>query len=892
MKKIILLAWSFTSLLQADLAFVGDAVVPQDKAYYTHKLKNNNVEMIYTKDNMQFAQDAADIEPSLQQEYEKFYDWKLDERLYVGLISDNNQIPNAFSTQFPNNRQINYIGGSEMVDYFCSTSWLDTLLYHETAHNYQMNMKGSIVSRSLHAVFGNGTFILPFPVITPNVMENPFMTEGNAVLNESWHANGGRLYSGRMKVETALQAKAGNITPAYAYNQRFGFPYGEISYIQGGFFNLYMAKKYGLQEINSYFKYHSQDWWWPFFTNSSMESAVGSDFETNLQDFANEERVIASSIVKADGKRVAASQFFNPLGNSKDEVYFITNESGVRAPELVVINKQTQQLKKYRESWVGGKVIKKDGDYYTQGSQKISPTKIMQGLFSNAAIIKEGTESKMVQAYLTDGRAVYFDVASSYSQPQLYVGDTFYAQVNSSVIVDRDDNLYYFKQNGKRRTLYKNKEALYSYEGFYGLVCDVDSKGGIYFIANSKNGSTLYIYRDKHVLRASAADNIIDARVLIDDELLLAAMDEHEYYYVISALQEREGEPFDTKLFFEDKSYYGQESRQQIDKLDTSDAYYSFFDMHYSGANLYLGGSDNGVVGSLSINFADPLTQNSANVFVSRDESNVTVAGVGYANAQYLLNYMITAYSVIDKGGRTDVRDSGLFANATLPFLERGYYYGAVGVNYFQDYDTASREPLSATFTLYKEEQFGVSKYDNYLNYIQLYGVKERDDMMFGAEYLFKHDLPAEFYAGIGAKYSSSNSNTALDDRGVKISNIININDTDPATLHMPSLKNTIYMQNAGYMEADLVKVMNFSSYFFTFPFSLRREAIYAKYRYYNLTDFTNKSYEINEVRIGLELEAVMLNSLVFPISFEYIFNDNSDLAQREKLFFFINSAF
>ena len=245
------------------------AVVAHDKAYYTHKLSDSDVELIYTKDNIKFAQDSADIEKLMHTEYEKMFDWKLDETLYVGLISDHNQIANGFSTQWPNNRQINYVGGSEKVDYFTSTSWLHTLLYHETAHNYQINVKESVVSESLHAIFGNGLLFLPFPLplILPNSVINPFMLEGNAVLNESWHGNGGRLYNGRLKAQTLLQAKSDNLKPEYLYNSKLAFPYGEIVYIQGGFYNYYLAQNYGLEETNSFFKNNSKNIFWPFFTN-------------------------------------------------------------------------------------------------------------------------------------------------------------------------------------------------------------------------------------------------------------------------------------------------------------------------------------------------------------------------------------------------------------------------------------------------------------------------------------------------------------------------------------------------------------------------------------------------------------------------------------------------
>ena len=276
MNKITLLTILFVSItygVQIPLGnIIGDSVVSNDKQYYKHM--QNNIEIIYTKDNMKFAKHISKIEPSLTKDYEIFYDWVLDEKLSIGLISENMQKANGFSTQFPNNRQMNYVGGTQLIDYFTTTSWLDTLFFHETAHNYQVNVKKASSSQWIHSIFGNGSVIFPFFTI-PNITENSFMLEGNAVLNESWHGNGGRLYSGRLYAQAILQAKADNINAGEVYNKRLEFPYGDSVYIDGGFYNLYMAEKYGLKSINSYFKHHSQDWSWPFFTNRSMKKATG-----------------------------------------------------------------------------------------------------------------------------------------------------------------------------------------------------------------------------------------------------------------------------------------------------------------------------------------------------------------------------------------------------------------------------------------------------------------------------------------------------------------------------------------------------------------------------------------------------------------------------------------
>ena len=896
MKKSLTLLSLLPLLLSAESTtlFTGDAVVPNDKPYYNYKLKNSDVELLFTKENREFAQRTADIENNLQKVYEKSFDWKLDETLYVGLISDKNQIANGFSTQWPNNRQVNYVGGTQSIDYFCSTSWLDTLLYHETAHNYQINLKGSAFSRGLHSVFGNGVVILPLPLIIPNVADNSFMFEGNAVLNESWHNNGGRLYSGRFIAETALQAKAGNVNAAYLYNSRLGFPYGDIPYIQGGFYNYYIAENYGLDKTNSYFKYHSEDWWWPFRTNASMEDAVGKDFEDTLDIFAKQQKELAIKMTLVEGVHLASSQFFSSLGNSKDEIFFLTNESGVRASELVILDKSNKILTKERRSFLNGKVLKVDNTYYTQGSRKTSPTMITQGLFNDAAFIKEGTESKMLQAYLSDGREVYFDVASSYSEAQLYVGKEFYNQVNSSVIVDEKDNIYYFKQKNKTRTLYKNRTPLFSYQGFYGLVSDVDSKGRVYFVASSEHGSTLYSFYEGVIKRSSRADNIIEARLVNDDEVLLASISGEDYYYTINELKSIDAEPYERKLFFEDKSYYkSSKSEKEVEKLTIDESYHAPLDMHYSGTNLSYGfDSLLGSLGSININFGDPLAQNSANIFLSKDTTGVTTAGVGYESAEYIVDLKLNVYGVVDKDGREYLRDYGFFGSAVLPFYEAGYYRATLGISYFQDYDTSEREPLSTTLSLLRYENHGVSMYANSQHNLKLYGVKEREDLLYGGSYKFRHDLPFEFYVGLEAKYTETDGLTSFLSRGVKLSASALGSDMDPSVIDIKSLGSSLYAKSAGYGGVNIAKVTNLSAYFFTFPISLQRESFYAKYRYYDIKDFGNNKYSVNETTLGCTLSTVYLNSFSVPISFEYIINDATFIQESAKFRFLIGSSF
>jgi hypothetical protein len=885
---------SFADVLPASLVS-GGVVIPNDKPYYKYKDERNDIELIYTKENLPFAKHTFGVEQKITKEYRKFYQWKLDDTLYVGLASSENQIANGFSTQYSNNKQINYLGGTQMVDYFTSASWLDTLLYHESAHNYQLNIKSSKVSQTLNSVFKSGSFIIPFiSIAIPNSFENSFMLEGNAVLNESWHGNGGRLYSGRFFVETLLQAKEGNINASDVYNKKKSFPYSDNHYIIGGFYNLYMAQNYGMKEINSYFINHSKYWYWPFFTNRSMYDSAGINFEKSLNDFSIKYAKIAQNVVLARGEKIASSQYFYPLNSDKDEIFFITQKTGLRAPTLIILNKKDLKIKKQQESWVSGKVIKKDAKYYTQGSMYISPTKIKQGLFDKNGFIKKQTESKMIQGYMSDGRDVYFDVSTSYFKPQLYIGKKFYTQTNSSVFIDANDNIYYFKQDLKTRTLYKNDKKLFSYKGFYGIVSDVDENGDVYFIANSKFGSTLYKYDMKKITRVVESDNIIDAKLIDKQRVLVCAISAKDYYYSVVNTQNIDEIPFEVKFFFENKKYYDYKNLDiNTSDVDLLDPYHSVLDMHYIKTNFGLAYINDAVEGILSINFSDPLSQNAASIFASRDDENISIVGVGYSNSQYLLKYTFMGYMVADDNGRDDIRDGGFIVDAELPFYRAGYYYGSVVASFYQDYLSMDREPLTLSVNFSRSEEYGYSMYKNYLNYISLYGSKDRGDNLYGFSYKFKHDFDYEFYLDFDIKYSKTDANIKdskanTQSRGVKLKTTQYSLDMDPSIIDMPSIDTTVYLKKASYADVVLKKVINLSAYFFTFPVSLQRESLYLKYRYYDLEKFNDKKINIDEFTLGTTLKTVLFNNYELPLSFEYIYNnDTSGMVQNKNSFRF-----
>ena len=926
---------SFVSSLYA-----GMAIVPGDEDYY--KAEKGEVEIIFTEQNKYAAEQAMALEPLINREYEHYFGYTMDAPLHVGIISQQNQVANGFSTQYPYNLQINYIGGSAANDYFTATSWLNTLLYHETAHNYQLNAKASPITRGLYSVLGNGMMQVElFPLFTvPNLAISSYLLEGNSVLNESWHGNGGRLYSGRFKAETIMQAKAGNITPQFLYNQTIhDFPYYDRHYIVGGFFQLYLAEKYGLKKVNSFFYNHSKSWLWPYRINHIFEMTFGEDYEEAMSGFEQWLLAQADGFVEAEGEPLMTSKRFTPLNSNCDKIFFMVSDAE-RAPELIRLFKNDKALKRERVSHFQSKVVGEHDAYYTQSSGFSNPTKIYMGLFDKDGHIKEGTESKMIQGYLKDGVEVYFDIPSSFDQAQLYVGDQFYAQVNSSVYIDSDDNLYYFVQNDKTRTLYKNKRAIYEYEGYYGIVSDVDSRGNVYFVANSQTGSTLYRLGDKKIERVSSADNVVEARLINDEEVLIAAVGSENYYYVINPIESSDEVPYNTRHFFEDEPYFGrasfsvygsQNSADTKDVLNLDDAYYGPLNLHYAGALVSFGlGSKNEETifnYSVSASFIDPLLSNEFRLFAQSGMDEVGVGGLGYRNNTHLLEFGGTLYGVYNSGDDNtyhlydevtntynavdhniskDSRDYGLTAYLRLPLIQSGYNRGDLLLNYYQDYDNNARSPLSLIGGLSHVEQYGQSMFANYVNAVSLYGMYDRGDSAYGFDYTLSHDLPWKFFMGMALQgvrtdYDRESVTPADEDytRGVKFSNFQSTFLSDPATVVMPSLEYTRFVKQAAVGELSLKKQFDGRILFFTFPFSLTREALYVKQRYYDIQDFGQPDYSrdvrsghtvYNETTAGLTLEILLLNKLSIPLSLEYIYNDNT--AEEQNFRFLLGGTF
>jgi len=496
--------------------------------------------------------------------------------------------------------------------------------------------------------------------------------------------------------------------------------------------------------------------------------------------------------------------------------------------------------------------------------------------------VLEGSQSKVIQRVLTDGRFVYFDVEKSFNEPYLYVGDESYGQVNSSVFSDDSDNIYYFKQAGKKRTLYKNREPIFSYEGWFGFVVDVD-ESGVYFVANSKNGSSLYLY-DGEVFRVSSGDDIVDAKLLDTNTALLATITADGYEYKKAPLTKTKAEVFNRTYFFESLPSFTSLDKSSA-KLEDIREYTSYKHMSLSGINHEVMASEDSIDFSLRANFTDPLQQNETTLFVSRYDEE-TLAGIGYSNSVYRLNYGAEVYGVVEKDDNILSRDFGANLFANYPIYEVGRQKVDLDMSYHLDHDRDSREPLSIALSFKERKKYGISMYANELHDLSLFGVYDRDDLTYGAGYEYQRDLTHQFYAGLNLKYAKSDTDHTKRKYGIEIDDNSIGSHGDPSTLLMPSLDMELYAKEYTKVGVSLSKVLNLDYYSFRIPISLRREAIYAKYNYYDIDFLDGFSSNFSEYTLGLSFDLLFLHNNPIPFSIEYLYNDNLKDDTRVRMLF------
>ena len=488
----------------------GDIVVSNDKEYYIYE--DNSIKIIFAKEYKKHIKTIIELSKKINNNYSTSFGFRLNKKLTITLASSKNQIINAFATPILNDLVMMYGSGSVMGDYFSSKSWLKTLLVHEISHIYQMEAKKEQVSKTLNKTLGNNFMpifpLVPIPLFTfPNILLPTLTVEGNAVLNESRFNNGGRLYSGRARALFYTLLKDNKLNYTRLRNDHLLFPFTEEKYIVGGYFMAYLSLKYGVDKVNRFFITHSKHYINPFLISSSFVDTFHITYKMAVEEFLNFFRKEADNLQELNGKILDTALSYGGI-NKVDGKIFISYSNLKERTKILTYNNSTT-IKQDR--WLLGKPFLINKQLYTLSSYNYLD-KIEFGLYDKNIHQKANTGSKYILDIKGDDY-LYFDLKDSFDEAKLYLNNHFIDYISSNAIMDKDKNIYYFKQNKNSRVLYKNQKQLFSIGGYYGFVVDV-IEDTIYFIANSRYGSTLYSFSKNQIQRLSSADNIIDAKMI------------------------------------------------------------------------------------------------------------------------------------------------------------------------------------------------------------------------------------------------------------------------------------------------------------------------------------------------------------------------------------------
>ena len=485
----------------------------------------------------------------------KFKKRNLDEPINIILLSPKSQISNAFATVIPFYTIGMYPTGVISLTTLSEPNWFDGVFEHELNHVFQL-------SHSKYPRLWRKTFRLPsviwFLIIKqfnpyPNIFLPRFITEGDAVLKESLDRNGGRLYSGAARAFVYSQIRhyqhqIDKFTEEKLLTMKFYNPHlGNEIYLHGGYIMAMLSEKYSQDTIHSFFsvnkdkppakevkkiqeetidkilspsfgKIFSFQHSWPFLKN-----IVKAYFNHYLKEASKQK--YSTTPVRFE------SSACTPFNQFKDELFFLTSDFK-STPTLNIFNKKEKKWTDQKIDLPLGKVFKIDNKYYSRSTQRVAPNTTHYSLFSKGL----KSNNKFDSRYVTDiknNKVLSIDTKNNLDTFKLYLNDKYYTNVHSEALFDKNENIYYFKQKGNRRTLYKNKTPLLSYAGYYGNLLEIDKTGDIYFTGASRYGSSVYRYKSGSISRVVSSDTVLQAQKINKKEFIICEVTPYKYEYKI-----------------------------------------------------------------------------------------------------------------------------------------------------------------------------------------------------------------------------------------------------------------------------------------------------------------------------------------------------------------------
>lgn len=873
--KKFLLAFLFVGFFTSAQASV---LLPAAEDYYI--LNIDNYSYILPEEFKVHLPELVGHNRYFTQLYQENFHWRLDERASLILTSNRHQIANGYATVMPNLKTVFYPGGSGSLDRFGTNSWIYTLLSHETAHLYQLNVKRPISSYA-KAILGNTMlFFLPFGIplfIHPNVFTPTYLTEGNAVFNESRFGLGGRLYSGEIRALAFNAIKADLIKSPRLINDHLNFPFGAEKYETGGYLNLFLAEKYGQERPNLFFAEQSEHFIYPLVLNDTYRYHFKASYNQVFKDFSESFKKSARHQRQSQAPILFSSLFHSPFNHDSEKIFFLISKSGRSDPELIRFNKtnKTFDLKKMDLSL--DKVFETSpGQFSTASSARINLKELRYSLFEEGLYPLEKYNSKIVQD-LRANQLLWINPETSMVTAQLFKNDQFLATIHSTAILDDKGRAIFFMQDKDSRRLMREQEVLTEFQGFYSKPLEALEDGSVLFIANTPLGSSLFKTTGHEIFRLSPSDLIVDARLINANEALICEVTVDGYLYKIENLNPYPSKPADYDYEFEKQSEFKLfQSPPLTSSVNATNlkSYNSFRDIRYSATNLNWGySSEAGLIGSLQSSWTDPLEFHNIQLGVGRS-SDETVSGMfSYTHSKWLIAWEIgyehEGESTLGLNNQVLNRraDETGFLKLKLPLLARGHWqadFSAEGFyNENEGYKRAKiiRTGAGGRAEISRSRAHPLS-FDYYRNFTL--GVFEEwmanenggtTNHLHGVDFNLSGDLGYETFLSTHMIWSKADQDS------------IRIAPTQFEKFFYEVPRFTSGEEDANEVKTagvTLKKVINGSHYFSRFPISLRRYAPFLQANYYDTAE--NSKDQVKEffweTAGGLELELLLLHKI------------------------------
>ena len=539
----------FTHLIYAAAPYPETSAPSADNNYYIHETKNYRI--IF---DQQYLKHIDFIDQKIQHYLNQVHNAQNTtprEPINIILLSARNQKSNALASLFPFTQINIFPSGVESSHHF----WLDSALVHEFNHIYQMS-HSFITPFFLSKVSKLPIFLFLFAPY-PNITLPSLFIEGDAVFKESMFQIGGRLYNGSIRALVYAQIKKYRNRVhdlAKVLVNTMVHPHSRIGhYNHGGYLFAALEKRFSQQQVNHFFK-----------RNAVRNTFVAITFNHALMDTFNMDiQELTHFYIQQYGKQaylqrssprpsLFTSAVCTPFNRSGEKFFFLTSDHK-SSPHLRVYDRR---LKKWTHKQVDlpiGKIFKIGKKYYSRASTFIHPFIQSYSLFSEGIYPHSAFNSKYVHDML-QGRTLYTDTSNTLLSYKLYFDDQFYDNIHSNALFDSRHNVYYFKQKGETRTLYKNTQPIFSYQGYDGQLIDIDAHENIFFSAPTHYGSSIYRYSKGKVTRSSSSDTIIHGKKLNHEEMLVCEVTAEGYDYKIIPIENKNETPAIYSYHFENTS--------------------------------------------------------------------------------------------------------------------------------------------------------------------------------------------------------------------------------------------------------------------------------------------------------------------------------------------------